>query len=140
MRRREIFPIDRSEGMTLPEHFHLSGDYVSYRPKGEVTFAQLIDLCSSAVSFARLYDIKCLLADTTQLTGFGPPSTLERFEFVCRCALAANGAVKLAVLAKPEMIDRDGFGIAVARNRGLVAGIFASEGDALQWLRNPNSA
>ena len=67
--------------MNLPEHFHLSGDYVSYRPKGEVTFAQLIDLCSSAVSFARLYDIKCLLADTTQLTGFGPPSTLERFEF-----------------------------------------------------------
>jgi len=125
--------------MKLPEHFHLFTDYACYRPLGEVTFPQVIDLCSSAVSFARLHDIRCLLVDTTQLTGFGPPSTLERFEFADHCAKAAQGKAKVAFLAKPEMIDPKGFGLAVARNRGFWTGIFPSEAQALRWLLDPDS-
>jgi len=125
--------------MNLPEHFHLSAEYISYRPQLEVTFAQVIDLCSNAISFARLHDIKFLLVDTTRLTGFGPPNTLERFEFADRCATAAEGKTKVAFLAKPEMIDPKGFGLAVARNRGFWTGIFASEHDASRWLLDPNS-
>ena len=124
--------------MELPEHFHLSTDYVCYRPVGEVTFLQVIDLCSGAVSFSRAQKIRCLLVDTTRLAGFGPPGTLDRFEFGHRCARAAAGKVKVAFLARPEMIDADGFGLIVARNRGFRAGIFASEADAVQWLLDPN--
>jgi hypothetical protein len=123
----------------MPEYFELSIDYASYRPVDKVTFAQVIDLCNSAVAFARLHEVKCLLVDTTQLTGFGPPSTLERFEFAHGCATAAEGKVKVAFLARPENIDPNGFGLAVARNRGFWTGIFASEADAVQWLLDPNS-
>ena len=126
--------------MKMPEYFQLSTDYACYRPVGKVNFAQVIDLCSNAVSFARLHDIKCLLVDTTQLTGFGPPSTVERFEFADQCATAAEGKAKVAFLARAENIDPNGFGLAVARNRGFWTGIFASESDALQWLLDPNSA
>jgi hypothetical protein len=64
---------------------------------------------------------------------------LERFEFAQRCATAAEGKVKVAFLARPEHIDSNGFGLAVARNRGFWTGIFASESDALHWLLDPNS-
>ena len=126
--------------MNLPEYFQLSAGYVCYRPVSDVTFLQVIDLCSAAVSFSRMQKIRCLLVDTTRLSGFGPPGTLDRFEFGHRCAQAAAGAVKVAFLAKPEMIDADGFGLVVARNRGFRTGIFASESDAVQWLLDPNSA
>ena len=126
--------------MNLPEFFHQSTGYVCYRPVSEATFLQVIDLCSGAVSFSRMQKIRCLLVDTTRLAGFGPPGTLDRFEFGHRCARAAEGKVKVAFLAKPEMIDTDGFGLMVARNRGFQTGIFAAESDAVQWLLDPNSA
>ena len=87
-----------------------------------------------------MHNFKHLLIDTTQLNGFGPPDTLERFEFAERCAQAASGAVKVAFLAKAEMIDPDKFGLDVARNRGFWTGIFASKADAVQWLLDPSSA
>ena len=125
--------------MDVPEHFHVSGEHVCYRPVATVTFSQVIELCSSAVAFCRMRNLRCLLVDTTRLTGFGSPDTLDRFEFAHRCAQAADGAVKVAFLARPEMIDPDRFGLAVARNRGFWTGIFASESEALQWLIDPNS-
>jgi hypothetical protein len=125
--------------MNLPEYFHLSTGYVCYRPVSDVTFLQAIDLCSGAVAFARMQKIRWLLIDTTRLSGFGPPGTVDRFEFGDRCARAAGGAVKAAFLAKSEMIDSDGFGLIVARNRGFQTSIFASESDAVQWLLDSNS-
>lgn len=124
--------------MNLPEFFHQSTCYVCYRPISDVTFLQVIDLCSGAVSFSRTQKIRCLLVDTTRLAGFDPPGTLDRFEFGRRCARAAEGKVKVAFLAKPEMIDTDGFGLIVARNRGFRTSIFAAESDAVQWLLDPN--
>jgi hypothetical protein len=125
--------------MALPEHFEESTEYLCYKPVGQVTFAQVIASCSGAVIFARTHDYKRLLVDTTGLTGFASPSTFDRFEFAQQCAYAAHGAVKVAFLAKPEMIDPDQFGLDVARNRGFWTAIFASEAQALQWLLDPNS-
>ena len=125
--------------MNMPEYFELSTDYGRYTPGGKVTFAQVIELCSGAVSLARAHDINCLLVDTTQLTGFGPPTTLERFEFAERCATAAEGKVKVAFLARPENIDPNGFGLAVARNRGFWAEMFDRESEAERWLLDPLS-
>jgi len=125
--------------MNLPEYFQLSTGYVCYRPVSDVTFLKVIELCSDAISFSRMQKIRCLLVDTTRLAGFGPPSTLDRFEFGSRCARAAEGKVKVAFLAKPEMIDTDGFGLVVAKNRGFRTGIFVSESEAVQWLLDPSS-
>jgi len=121
--------------MDMPEHFFSSSDYICYRPAAVVTFAQVIELCSTAVAFARAQNISLLLVDTTQLTGFAAPNTVDRFEFSKRCAQAADGAVKVAFVAMAEMIDGERFGVQVARNRGFLANIFVSEADAAQWLR-----
>jgi hypothetical protein len=48
----------------------------------------------------------------------------------------AAGAVRIAVVAKPEMIDPHMFGITVANNRGLISDAFTSEADALAWLKS----
>src|SRR5262245_6448352 len=42
--------------------------------------------------------------------------------------------IKVAVLAKPEQVDRDRFGEKVARNRWINARVFTSAEEAEEWL------
>jgi hypothetical protein len=42
--------------------------------------------------------------------------------------------LRLAVVARPEMIDPHQFGVTVAANRGLVSNIFTAEAEAIAWL------
>ena len=122
-----------------PDHFKLCGEYACYRPTGKVNFAQVIDLCSAAISFARTRNIDHLVVDTRELTGFGVTSMLDRFEFAQRVSTAPRGNMKVVFLAKPEMIDPNHFGLDVAHNRGFDTAIFASEPEAVAWLLNPNT-
>ena len=80
-----------------------------------------------------------LLVDTTRLTGFGAPDTLERFEFARRCAAAQHGRIKVVFVARQEMIDEDYFGLTVASNRGFYTAISASESEAVSWLLDPKT-
>ena len=73
-----------------PSHFEVRAEYACYRPEGKVKFEAVIELSATGIGFARRRNITRLLVDTTHLTGFGVPSTLERFEFARRCA-AAHG-------------------------------------------------
>ena len=122
--------------MNTPEYFQLAEDYACYRPVGQVSFPQAIELVSTAIEYSRDNQIRKLLVDTTELTGFHPPTTLERFELGERCAIAAKGAVKVALVARPEMLDPERFGVTVARNRGMLANAFDSESEAMEWLMN----
>ena len=88
---------------------------------------------------ARQRGIQLLLIDTTQLTGFGPPHLLDRFELARRCAEAADSKVEVAFVARSEMIDPDRFETAVARNRGFWAEMFDRESEAERWLLDPLS-
>jgi hypothetical protein len=40
------------------------------------------------------------------------------------------------MVARPEMIDPEKFGVTVGRNNGLVCDVFPSEPEAEAWLRN----
>jgi hypothetical protein len=46
----------------------------------------------------------------------------------------ASGGVRLAMVARAEMIDPEKFGVTVAANRGLVSNIFTTELEARAWL------
>ena len=48
-------------------------------------------------------------------------------------ARAAGGAVRLAMVARPEMIDPQKFGVTVAANIGLNADVSTSDEEALHW-------
>lgn len=111
--------------------------YASFRPVAETSLAEAIEFVNRAILFAREQQIKRLFVDTTNLTGFGPPKIFERYFLAERFAATAQGQLKVAILARPEMIHPEHFGVLVARNRGLYGDVFSSETEALGWLLSP---
>ena len=67
------------------------------------------------------------------------PEILQRFDMGNALAEAAQGAVKIAVIAHPELIDPRKIGIVAGRNRGLFGNIFDGEEAALAWLLDPKA-
>ncbi len=120
--------------MDTPETFELANGYARYDPAGKVTLLEALTLVSVAIAYAREKNIKLLLVDTTLLTGFDPPTAPELFSVGGQLARSGQGAVKVAIIARPEMIDPEKFAIVVANNRGLQAEAFTTETEALTWL------
>lgn len=120
--------------MDTPEHFTLADGHACYRPVGQVTLQEGINLVSIAITYARQQSIPRLLVDTTGLTGIDPPTTLERFVLGGQFARAAQGEVKTAFVARQDLIDPKKFGLTVARNRGMIAEVFTDLNEAIAWL------
>ena len=127
-----------SEATDLPECFVIGEGYAIHRPEGHVSFREGLDVLSRAVVY-RQNGIRRLLIDTTKLTGFGEPGTAERFSIGEWLARDARAAVKVAMVARPELLDPARFAVTVARNRGLFTKGFSSESEALAWLLDPNA-
>ena len=120
--------------MNSPLYFEVMDQYAAYEPVGEVSFDEALRLVTEAIIYARENSIRRLLVDTTQLTGFGPPSTTERFSMGETFAREGQSKVVLALIARPEMIDENRFGMIVARNRWLHCDVFQSKAEAIAWL------
>ena len=90
----------------------------------------------AAISAARERGVTRLLVVTTAWSGLRQPSTTERYYYVSQWAEKAAGFVRMAVVASPELIDAERFGVTVARNRGFVANVFTTEDEALDWLKS----
>jgi hypothetical protein len=126
--------------MDAPEFFQLADGYAVYRPVANLSLPQVIDRVSETISYSVKEKIPKLLVDTTQLSGLTPPLTWDRFRMGERFARAARGAaIKVVLVALPEMVDPNRFGVTVARNRGLLANVFTAEPPALAWLLDPNA-
>ena len=125
--------------MNAPEHFKIDEGYARYCPVGNVTYPEAIDMVSRVIVFSREQNISRLLINITELTGFKSPDTMQRFEFAERFANDAKSRVRIVLVARPEFIDPQRFGITVARNRGLFTNVFTSEPEALAWLMDPNA-
>jgi len=119
---------------TAPEFLSLEGNYASYRLSGRFTFDQTVALIDEALIFCCDNGIHNLLVDITAVTGFPPPTTIQRFTFATRWAKTAGGRVTLSMLAPSEMIDPDRIGVTMANNRGLQSNVFTAEPDAVSWL------
>lgn len=105
-----------------------------YRPVGTVPFDEAVALVRAAIETARSHRVRDLLVDTTALSGFPSPTTFQRFLAAVSWSDEAKGGVRLAMVAKEEMIDPQKFGVTVAINRGLVSNIFTTEATARAWL------
>jgi hypothetical protein len=121
-------------GSSEPEGFLLVGTRAFYRPQGIVTFAVAVDMVESAIDFARDSAIPELVINTTGLTGFATPNTLERYDMALRWVKAARGGIRTVMVARPEIVDPDRIGVLIAANRGLIANVFTNETDAEDWL------
>ena len=92
------------------------------------------ELVTVALAHARAHGIKELLVNATGLTGFPPPTLGERYFIVENWARVARGAVRVAMVLRPEYIDPQKFGVTVALNRRFIADVFELEEPALAWL------
>ena len=92
----------------------------------------------AAITLARESHAIELLVDTRELTGFPVPGTLARFLAVVEWAEASNAGLRLAMVARPEMIDSEKFGVTVAANRMLISNIFPTDAEARAWLDEAN--
>ena len=99
-----------------------------------VSLQEGIDLVSGAIAFCADQQIRKLLVNATGLTGFEPPAVSDRFFLAGQFAKAAKSLVSVAMVVRPELIHPEKFGVVVARNRGLMADVFASEAEAEAWL------
>jgi len=122
------------------EDFKIVGGHAEYRPTAQVSLDEAIQAVTSAITLARERHVRNLLVDVSRLTGFNSPSLIERYHFVHEWARAAGGAVRISMVARPEMIDPHKFGVTVAANAGLTGNVFASEGEALRWLEELSEA
>jgi hypothetical protein len=118
--------------------FQFFEDYAVFRPSAELSIDDVIDLISQGISFTASRQVTRLMVDSTALTGFPSPTTWQRFQMGERWAAAARPGLRLAVVARPELIDPSRFGVTVARNRGLFGNVFSSVPEAIEWLLDPN--
>lgn len=111
------------------------GDCAYFRPVGNLTLDEAIELVDQAITHARDRRIPKLLFNARGLTGFRSPSLPERYFAARQFATTSRSQVQLAMIIQAEMIDPEKFGVTVARNSGMNADVFAQEAEAVAWLQ-----
>jgi hypothetical protein len=122
--------------MDKPEHFEIMKGHAVFRPTGQVSLEQAVQLVTSTLDFACENHIQKLLVVTTGLNPIEPPNLATRYFFIRDWAHAAQGKVCVAMVARPEIIDFQKIGTIVAENAGFRCNVFALEEEALAWLQN----
>ena len=95
---------------------------------------EAVDLVSSAIAYCRESGVTKLLIDVTDLTDLPIPTLVDRFLMVEEWAELADGTVVVAMVAPPEHIHPDKFGVKVALHFGLICDVYTSVADASKWL------
>jgi hypothetical protein len=120
--------------MRAMKDFEQVGTRGFYRPIAHVSFEQAIAMVAEAMRKARELGLADLLVNTTGLTGFTPPSVFARYGMATEWAQAASSALRVALVARPELIDPQKIGVLMVQNRGGAGDVFDNEADALAWL------
>jgi len=118
----------------LPE-WSVQGDLAVFRPSGPISPEQAAARITAAIALAREQQVPKLLIEMSGWGRMRSPSVTERYFFVQEWARAAPRGFRMALVAPAELIDPKKFGATVARNSGLLADIFTSEHEAIQWLQ-----
>ena len=120
--------------MRVMKDFEQVGTRGFYRPIAQVSFEQAVDLAAAAMVTARELGLADLLINTTGLTGFTPPSVFARYDMAGKWTQSAGAMLRVALVARPELIDRQKIGVLMMQNRGGTGDVFVNEAEALVWL------
>jgi len=104
------------------------------RLSGNHGFQQSVKAIIEAITAAREQGLRSLLVDIVELRGFDAPGIAERHGMVRAWAEAAQGMLRVAMVAPPTFIDPEKFGVVAAANFGLIGNVLRSEAEALAWL------
>jgi hypothetical protein len=123
----------------LHDHLEVREGVCRFCPRGECSLIEAVELITEAFAYCRNQGITKLFVDVTDLVGLPIPSLVDRFLMIEEWAHEGKGLVVAAMVALPEYIHPEKFGVRVAADLGLMADIFTSEEDALKWLSsNPD--
>jgi hypothetical protein len=122
--------------MNMADHLEVREGICEFRPRGESSLVEAVELITRAIAYCRDRRIDKLLVVTTGLVGVSIPTLVDRFLMVEEWAQTAKGMVVGAIVASPEYVHPEKFGVRVAADLGWVADVFTSEADALRWLSN----
>lgn len=120
--------------MATFEHLDIVEGICQFRPRGESSLVEAVELIDRAIAYCRDRRLAKLLVNATGLDGVAVPSLIDRFLAVEEWARAANGMVVVVLVVRPEYIHPEKFGVKVARDFGLMTDVYTSEIDALKWL------
>lgn len=120
--------------MTVMKDFEQVGSRGFYRPLAQVSFEQAVDMVARAMATARELNLADLLVNTTGFSGFTPPSVFARYDMAAKWAQSAGAALRVALVARPELIDPQKIGVLMVQNRGASGDVFLNEAEALAWL------
>jgi hypothetical protein len=116
------------------KEFEQLGKRGFYRPSARVSFEQAVEMVASAMRHARALQLTDLLVNTKGLVGFGQPSIFARHSLAVEWARSSGPTLRVALVARPEVIDPQKIGVLMAQNRGVLGDVFLNEGEALAWL------
>jgi hypothetical protein len=116
------------------EHLAVIEGICQFRPRGECSLIEAVDLINRAIAYCRDQRVPKLLVNGTALVGVSVPSLVDRFLMVEEWAQKANGMVVVALVIHAKYIHPEKFGVKVAADFGLMSDVYTSETDALKWL------
>ncbi len=120
--------------MDAPPYFEQTEGHAVLRPQGTLKLAEVVDLITHAIEFARETGVRRLLVVLTEVTGLISPGAAARYEFIREWARVSGGLVRVAIATHVEILDGERFGVTVATNAGMVANVFEDEKSAREWL------
>jgi len=123
------------------EHlFETSDGMAIFRLQGRLSLERSFRLVKSAIASAKEQLVRELLIDISKLEWSEAPSVSMRHFMFREWARAAGAVVRLAFVAKTEMIDPEKIEIIAARNFGATAEMFSSKSEAMAWLHDQRQA
>jgi hypothetical protein len=120
--------------MNTIKNFEQVGRRGFFRPVGIVSFDQAVEIVAEGMRHARSLELSDLLVNTTALSGFPTPDVFARYSLASKWAESAGAAMRVAVVARPELIDPQKIGVLMAQNRGVNGDVFSTESAAIAWL------
>src|SRR5438552_16683196 len=109
--------------MNMTDHLEVREGICEFRPRGESSLVEAVELITHAIAYCRDRRIDKLLVVTTGLTGVSIPTLIDRFLMVEEWALAAKGMVVAALVASPEYILLEEIGVRVVASLGFVGSV-----------------
>jgi hypothetical protein len=119
--------------MTSISGFRQVGSRGFYQPSGAVSFEQGLEGVAAAIAQARRLGLTDIVINTLGL-GFSVPSVVDRYTLALRVVENAGSTLRVAFVARPEVIDSQKIGAVMVQNRGVISDTFATEAEALSWL------
>ncbi|MFO1311452.1 MAG: hypothetical protein U1F41_05235 [Burkholderiales bacterium] len=117
-----------------PDLLQIRDGVAVLHPRGKLSLVEATDLVAQAIAACRERLIAQLLVDSRDIVDLPIPSLIDRFLMAEDWAHAAKGQVHVCLVAAPEYVHPEKFGVMVARKLGLTCNVHTSREDAHAWL------